>query len=177
MGTAEVERYRMARERGVSRSVALEEPRRRGMHAGYGKQLERRLGVIVSRGKSLWPQAADRQLGGLAWIRAVCTPRPTATPLLSLNHFSLEVPLLGRRRYSVGSIHKWLALYRKHGRAGLAPRARRDAGRSRSLSDTEAAVLLNYLDNHPELTASAARHRHRRPPATSQKGVADAEDS
>ena len=53
VGTAEVERYLMARERGVSRSVALEEPRRRGMHAGYGKQLERRLGVIVSRGKSL----------------------------------------------------------------------------------------------------------------------------
>ena len=67
-----------------------------------------------------------------------------------------EVPFLGRRRYSVGCIHKWLALYRKHGRAGLAPRARRDAGRSRSLSDTEAAVLLNYLETHPELTASAA---------------------
>ena len=138
----------MARERGVSRSVALEELSGRGMHAGYGKQVERRLGVIVSRGKSLWPQAADRQLGGLAWIRAVCTPRPTGIPLLSLNHFSLEVPFLGRRRYSVGCIHKWLALYRKHGRAGLAPRARLDAGRSRSLSDTEAAVLLNYLDNY-----------------------------
>ena len=67
-----------------------------------------------------------------------------------------EVPFLGRRRYSVGCIHKWLALYRKHGRAGLAPRARRDAGRSRSLSDTEAAGLLNYLETHPELTASAA---------------------
>ena len=67
-----------------------------------------------------------------------------------------DVPFLGRRRYSTGCIHKWLALYRKHGRAGLAPRARRDAGRARSLSDTEAAVLLNYLENHPELTASAA---------------------
>ena len=66
-----------------------------------------------------------------------------------------EVPLLGRRRYSVGCIHKWLALYRKHGRAGLAPRARRDAGRARSLSDTEAAVLLNHLEIHPELTATA----------------------
>ena len=90
VGTAEVERYLMARERGVSRTVALEELSGRGMHAGYGKQLERRLGVIVSRGKSLWPQAADRQLGGLAWIRAVCTPRPTGIPLLSLNQFSLE---------------------------------------------------------------------------------------
>ncbi len=67
-----------------------------------------------------------------------------------------EVPLLGRRRYTASCIHKWLLLYRKHGRAGLAPRARRDAGRSRAMSDTEAAVLLLYLENHPELTAAAA---------------------
>lgn len=66
-----------------------------------------------------------------------------------------EVPFLGPRRYSVGCIHKWLTLYRKHGRAGLAPRPRRDAGRARSLSDTETAVFLNYLENHPELTAVA----------------------
>ena len=56
----------------------------------------------------------------------------------------------------MGCIHKWLALYRKHRRAGLAPRARRDADRARSLADTEAAVLLNYLENHPELTATTA---------------------
>ena len=90
VGTAEVERYLIARERGDSRPVAMAELRDRGMHAGYGKQLERRLGVIVSRGKALWPQAADLQLGGLAWVRAVCAPRSVATPLLSLNHFSLE---------------------------------------------------------------------------------------
>ena len=67
-----------------------------------------------------------------------------------------EVPLLGRRRYTASCIHNWLLLYRKHGRAGLAPRARRDAGRSRTMSETEAAVLLLYLENHPELTAAAA---------------------
>ena len=90
VGTAEVERYLKARERGDSRAMALAELRARGMHAGYGKQLERRLGVIVSRGKALWPQAAARQLGGLAWVRATCAPRSADTPLLSLNHFSLE---------------------------------------------------------------------------------------
>lgn len=90
VGTAEVERYLMARERGVSRPVALAELRARGMHAGYGRQLERRLGVIVSRGKALWPRAANLHLGGLAWIRAACAPRSAATPLLSLNHYSLE---------------------------------------------------------------------------------------
>ena len=89
VGTEEVERYLLARERGVSRMEALAELRARGMHAGYGKQLEHRLGVIVGRGKALWPQAADLQLGGLAWIRAACAPLPTATPLLSLNHFCL----------------------------------------------------------------------------------------
>ena len=90
VGTAEVERYLEARERGSSRAVALEELRERGMHAGYGKQLERRLRVIVSRGKALWPQAADLHLDGLAWIRAACAPLPAATPLLSLNHFCLS---------------------------------------------------------------------------------------
>ena len=68
----------------------MAELRGRGMHAGYGKQLERRLGVIVSRGKALWPQVADLHLRGLAWVRAACAPRSVATPLLSLNHFSLE---------------------------------------------------------------------------------------
>ena len=67
-----------------------------------------------------------------------------------------DVPFKGRRRYTVGCIHKWLALFRKHGRDGLAPRPRRDAGQSRSLSESEAAVLLNHLEQHPELTATAA---------------------
>ncbi len=44
-----------------------------------------------------------------------------------------EVPLLGRRRYTAGCIAKWLAIYRKHGKDGLSPRGRRDAGHSRSL--------------------------------------------
>ena len=90
VGTAEVERYLIAREGGDSRPVAMAELLGRGMHAGYGKQLERRLEVIVNRGKALWPQVADLQLGGLAWVRAACAPRSGGTPLLSLNHFSLE---------------------------------------------------------------------------------------
>ena len=67
-----------------------------------------------------------------------------------------EVPFLGPRRYSVGCIQKWLDRFRKYGRPGLAPKPRRDAGRARSLSETEAAVFLNYLENHPGLTAAAA---------------------
>ena len=66
-----------------------------------------------------------------------------------------EVPFAGRRTYTAGCITNWLAIYRKRGRAGLAPRARRDAGRPRSLSETEGALLLSYLEGHPEMTAAA----------------------
>ena len=66
-----------------------------------------------------------------------------------------EVPFAGPRKYTAGCIANWLAIYRKHGRAGLAPRARRDAGRPRSLSETEGALLLSYLEGHPEMTAAA----------------------
>ena len=90
VGTAEVERYLLAREQGSSRPKALEELRRRGMHEGYGKQLDRRLSVAVNRAKALWPQTADEQLGGLAWIRAMCVPLCESRPLLSLNRFCLE---------------------------------------------------------------------------------------
>ena len=120
VGTAEVERYLMARERGVSRTVALEELSGRGMHAGYGKQLERRLGVIVSRGKSLWPQAADRQLGGLAWIRRLHTATdrhpvaepqslqpggavPRSAPLLGGLHSQVAGPLSQARSSGIGA--------------------------------------------------------------------------
>lgn len=74
----------------------------------------------------------------------------------SIHH---EVPFLGRRQYTAGCIANWLAIYRKHGREGLSPRARRDAGRPRSLSETEAALLLNYLEAHPEMTATAVLRR------------------
>lgn len=66
-----------------------------------------------------------------------------------------EVPFLGPRQYTAGCIANWLAIYRKHGRVGLSPRGRRDAGRPRSLSETEAALLLSYLEAHPEMTATA----------------------
>ncbi len=66
-----------------------------------------------------------------------------------------EVPFLGRRAYTAGCIAKWLAIYREHGKDGLSPRSRRDAGHSRSLSDTEAALLLSLLESEPEMTATA----------------------
>jgi len=66
-----------------------------------------------------------------------------------------DVPGGGRRRLSEGCIRKWLTMYRKNGKAGLQPKRRRDAGRSRALSGAEAAMFLSYLETHPELTASS----------------------
>ena len=64
-------------------------PKQENVYQGDGKQLDRRLRVAVNRAKALWPQAADQDLGGLAWIRAVCAPLCESTPLLSLNRFCL----------------------------------------------------------------------------------------
>jgi putative transposase len=65
-----------------------------------------------------------------------------------------DVPGLGRRRLSEACIRKWLSLYRKHGKAGLEPKSRRDAGSSRALTRAEAALLLNHLEEKPHLTAT-----------------------
>ena len=73
-----------------------------------------------------------------------------------------DVPGLGRRRLSESCIRKWLALYRDQGKEGLLPRSRRDEGESRSLSKAEAALLLNYLQEKPDLTATAVLKRLRR---------------
>jgi transposase len=70
-----------------------------------------------------------------------------------------EVPGLGRRRLSESCIRKWFYLYRKYGKEGLMPRSRRDAGASRVLSQQEAALLLNHLEEKPHLTAIAVLRR------------------
>ena len=69
-----------------------------------------------------------------------------------------EVPGLGRRRLSVACIEKWLSRYRQLGKAGLRPRDRRDTGVSRAMPPAEAALLLNLLQEQPELTATTALH-------------------
>ena len=70
-----------------------------------------------------------------------------------------DVPGKGRCRLSEGCIRKWLSLYRNHGKEGLKPKSRRDIGASRVLSQAEAALLLNHLENNPELTATAVLKR------------------
>jgi len=67
-----------------------------------------------------------------------------------------EVPRLGRRRLTVSCLRKWLRLYQRYGKEGLYPRPRCDAGTPRSLSAEEAALFLNYLETHAQLSASVA---------------------
>ena len=66
-----------------------------------------------------------------------------------------DIPGIGRKRLSEGCIFRWLHVYRKQGKTGLEPKRRRDAGRSRALSQVDAALFLTHLETHPHLTASS----------------------
>ncbi|MBT4499521.1 MAG: DDE-type integrase/transposase/recombinase [Gemmatimonadetes bacterium] len=65
-----------------------------------------------------------------------------------------QIPHLGKRRLSEACIRKWMYAYKKHGKAGLEPKVRSDAGSCRSLSESETAVLMNALEAKPHLTAT-----------------------
>ena len=65
-----------------------------------------------------------------------------------------EIPYLGKRRLSEACIRKWMYAYRKHGKAGLEPKVRSDAGSCRALSESETAVLMNALEAKSNLTAT-----------------------
>ena len=66
-----------------------------------------------------------------------------------------EIPFSKKTSITEGCIKKWLALYRRHGEAGLLPKVRADKGFSRVLQQTERDALIAYLSEHPELTARA----------------------
>jgi len=73
-----------------------------------------------------------------------------------------EVPYLGKRKLSEACIRKWLYAYRKHGRAGLEPKMRSDAGRCRSLTEAESALLTAELEQHPHDAATTLLARLKR---------------
>jgi putative transposase len=66
-----------------------------------------------------------------------------------------EVPFSKKTTITEGCIKKWLALYRRYGKAGLLPKVRADKGSSRMLPESERDAFLEYLTDHPELTARA----------------------
>jgi len=66
-----------------------------------------------------------------------------------------EIPFSRKTTITEGCIRKWLALYRRYGKAGLLPKVRADKGSSRILAEAERDAFLEHLTDHPELTARA----------------------
>ena len=66
------------------------------------------------------------------------------------------IPYSKRRTITEGCIHRWLNIYKKYGKEGLAPGIREDRGKSRVLNDAQQTALFHLLDTKPELTATAA---------------------
>jgi len=65
-----------------------------------------------------------------------------------------QIPYIGKRRLSEAAIRKWMYAYRKHGKAGLEPKLRSDAGQCRSLTASETALLTSALEAKPHLAAT-----------------------
>lgn len=65
-----------------------------------------------------------------------------------------EIPYSQRRSIGEECIREWLKRFRKYGKEGLLPRKRSDRGSNRSLKPEEATHLIQYLEEHPELTAA-----------------------
>jgi len=65
-----------------------------------------------------------------------------------------EIPYSQRNHISEECIRDWLKKFNKYGKEGLLPRRRSDWGSSRSLKPQEASLLIRYLEEHPELTAT-----------------------
>ena len=65
-----------------------------------------------------------------------------------------DIPYSQRSSISEECIRGWLKRFRKYGKEGLLPKKRSDWGSNRSLNPEEASELIQYLDGHPQLTAT-----------------------
>ena len=71
----------------------------------------------------------------------------------------LDVPGLGRRRYSVATFKSWLRRYRQQGLDGLLPKRRSDAGRSRVISEGLSNHICELLARYPSLPVNRLREQ------------------
>ncbi len=67
-----------------------------------------------------------------------------------------EMPWSSKSSLSQGTIRKWLEIYRHFGKEGLRPKRRADRGKSRLVAEQDEQVFTQYLQEHPELTATSA---------------------
>jgi len=65
-----------------------------------------------------------------------------------------DIPYSQRKHISEECIRNWLKKFRKYGKEGLLPKKRSDWRDCRSMSPQEASQLIQYLEEHPELTAT-----------------------
>ena len=65
---------------------------------------------------------------------------------------SWTIPGSRRTRVAVGTMRDWLAAYRRQGFDGLAPKPRRDRGRSRRLAPEVVELLIGIKQGRPRLT-------------------------
>jgi len=66
-----------------------------------------------------------------------------------------DIPYFEKTRITEACIKKWYTKFKEHGKEGLIPKPRKDMGLSRVLPAEEVAALLEYLEDHPRMTAKA----------------------
>lgn len=77
------------------------------------------------------------------------------TALVQLSKMRVRPPGAERTRtFSVPTLERLYYRYKKHGLAGLAPRARKDKGRAKRLSAEQQALLCDIRREHPNASAS-----------------------
>jgi len=67
-----------------------------------------------------------------------------------------QLPHSSKASLTTSCIRKWLAVYRSDGRDGLVPKIRKDAGKSKVMTDADKELLLALLEQKPGLCASVA---------------------
>lgn len=83
----EVREYLRLRAEGVSRRIASQVFGSH-LHEEYARWLDRKLAVIVTQGKALWPDRGDPHSHGVAWISSLLGG--SEDPVVALNHYALS---------------------------------------------------------------------------------------
>jgi|MudIll2142460700_1097286.scaffolds.fasta_scaffold09675_4 transposase InsO family protein len=66
-----------------------------------------------------------------------------------------DVPHIGRRRFKVGTLKKWLKEYRHKGFEVLSPKQREDKGVSRKIDEAIGEVIREYVQRYAGLSSAA----------------------
>lgn len=87
IGTAEAEKYLLARAEGRGRGAASAAVEHQGVSSRYPKQLDRMFATAIARAKALFPEFGEIRLAAMEWVHTVVGSK--TAPLWSLNRFCL----------------------------------------------------------------------------------------